>query len=634
MEIVVFCGGRGAQALQEAFSIISNIKVTYIINGYDNGLSTGLCRLAIPGLLGPSDFRKATSSILVNGSESEKLVGSLLETRIEWKELQKIFNRQNTISLISRMSPTLSVKKAFEISEYITSASAVLSEIDSSEHIAIGNLLLSGLYLKHNDFNVSLKNWERVLELNSRFRIINATEGEDVFLGATTESGFTTIEEYVIVEKPGQTPIEKLFLVSREQYLKETRRNEWELSSVDYKTILPKPNSEAIEKIQSADIIIYSTGTRHSSLYPTFLTSGISSSIKENIKASKIYLTNSKRDRDIHEMESELNLIDKLLYVLDGKNKPEKCISKVWSTKNEMNNFEVHEYFDLENKIEASPAAKLLWEEKSVTKVIEDRFTPLSIHNIIYETLDTNKFVTFDFTAQLTSIIIPSVESPETLSKALKQLISSDIRFDFPFEVVVAARMEEKYLKEIAYEFPEIIFLYLMNNGSRYEAINKAMKVSRGAQILIWSADCEYDPQDIFAFVGALKRYPSALIIGSRSHSIFNADSLQVVYKNQKSLYWISRIGGALISFVLSIRISRSLSDPLCGILAMPRVFAETNIPVSGGAEGHVEIIKRAQSNSIGIVELGIGYTPRSRRNGKTTGVLDGIKALHSIVFK
>lgn len=634
MKLVVFCGGRGAQALQEAFSMISNVEVTYIINGYDNGLSTGLCRLAIPGLLGPSDFRKTTSSILLNGTESEKSVGSLLEARIEWKELQKIFNRQDVISLISRFSPTLSVKKAFEISEYIASASAVLSEVNSSEHIAIGNLLLSGLYIKHNDFNVSLKNWERILELNSRFRIINATEGEDVFLGATTKSGFTTIEEYVIVDKPSQTPIEKLFLVSREQYLKETRKNEWELKRVNYINIRPKANIEAIEKIKSADILIYSTGTRHSSLYPTFLTDGLSCSIKENFKASKIYLTNSKRDHDIHKMESELNLIDKLLYVLDGENKPEEIISKVWSTKNEMNNSEVSEYFDLENKIEASPAAKLLWEAKSVTKVIEDRFTPLSIHNIIYETLDSNEHVTIDFKAQLTSIIIPSIESPETLSKALKQLIASDVKFDFPFEVIVAARMEEIDLKTISNEFPEFVFLYLVKGGSRYEAINKAMKVSRGAQVLIWSADCEYDPQDIFAFVSALKRYPSALIIGSRSHSMFNADSLQVVYKNQKYLYWISRIGGALISFVLSIRISRSFSDPLCGILAMPRDFAETNIPESGGAEGHVEIIKKAHGKSIGIVELGIGYTPRNRRNGKTTGVLDGLKALHGIIFK
>ena len=58
MNIVIFSGGTGSIALQNGLKqLVPNCKITNIINAYDDGKSTGICR-KIMKVLGPSDIRK------------------------------------------------------------------------------------------------------------------------------------------------------------------------------------------------------------------------------------------------------------------------------------------------------------------------------------------------------------------------------------------------------------------------------------------------------------------------------------------------------------------------------------------------------------------------------------------------
>ena len=60
MKIALFSGGRGNKNLITALSGLdkTNFDVRIIINGYDDGLSTGELRDYLGNILGPSDFRK------------------------------------------------------------------------------------------------------------------------------------------------------------------------------------------------------------------------------------------------------------------------------------------------------------------------------------------------------------------------------------------------------------------------------------------------------------------------------------------------------------------------------------------------------------------------------------------------
>ena len=48
--------------------------------------------------------------------------------------------------------------------------------------------------------------------------------------------------------------------------------------------------------LEKADIIIYSAGTQHSSLYPTYLSAGLAESIADNKTAMKVFVTNIGAD--------------------------------------------------------------------------------------------------------------------------------------------------------------------------------------------------------------------------------------------------------------------------------------------------------------------------------------------------
>ena len=56
--IALFSGGRGAASIARSLLRTPGVDLSLLINGYDNGLSTGALRRYLPGMLGRSDFRK------------------------------------------------------------------------------------------------------------------------------------------------------------------------------------------------------------------------------------------------------------------------------------------------------------------------------------------------------------------------------------------------------------------------------------------------------------------------------------------------------------------------------------------------------------------------------------------------
>src|SRR3954470_13709116 len=82
VRIALFCGGRGSATIIRALLRHTEVELTLIVNAYDDGLSTGALRNFIPGMLGPSDFRKNLSFLLGNYSSPKYALKSLMEYRL------------------------------------------------------------------------------------------------------------------------------------------------------------------------------------------------------------------------------------------------------------------------------------------------------------------------------------------------------------------------------------------------------------------------------------------------------------------------------------------------------------------------------------------------------------------------
>jgi len=59
MIITILTGGSGSENIQyDFYKINKKLSLNLIINGYDDGKSTGILRNTFKGILGISDFRK------------------------------------------------------------------------------------------------------------------------------------------------------------------------------------------------------------------------------------------------------------------------------------------------------------------------------------------------------------------------------------------------------------------------------------------------------------------------------------------------------------------------------------------------------------------------------------------------
>src|SRR5713101_7978721 len=80
--VSLFCGGRGSSTITRELIRMPNVELNLLINAYDDGLSTGELRGFIPGMLGPSDFRKNLSYLLDLYSDQQYALRNLIELRL------------------------------------------------------------------------------------------------------------------------------------------------------------------------------------------------------------------------------------------------------------------------------------------------------------------------------------------------------------------------------------------------------------------------------------------------------------------------------------------------------------------------------------------------------------------------
>jgi len=163
--VSVFCGGRGGSSLIREFLRRPQVELHALINAYDDGMSTGELRGFIPGMLGPSDFRKNLANFLHWHSNYQYALTRLLEFRMSEVDQEKEVaclkqwarsgadgdetlvseNLRSVMRELDRMSPRVrGYLGAFF--DYQTQQDQAFQFGDCS----IGNLVFAGAYLKNN----------------------------------------------------------------------------------------------------------------------------------------------------------------------------------------------------------------------------------------------------------------------------------------------------------------------------------------------------------------------------------------------------------------------------------------------------------------------------------------------------
>jgi 2-phospho-L-lactate transferase/gluconeogenesis factor (CofD/UPF0052 family) len=306
LNVVIINGGRGAAALIPALLAQQGLYVTSVVNAYDDGKSTGEIRRFF-GMLGPSDIRKVQELLLPENDPEHRAHLHLFQYRYpeinnrdEVLSALRSFAGGATAELVGVRFSNQKINKAVRrfVAEFLDGLEGIekaKGEKFSFSDCSIMNCIYAGAFLTFDrNIEAATRYIDRLFKLKGT---VLPTSIEDKKLVALRENGEMLYCEADIVELRSNARIERIFLLDNS--LDKERFEALDLEEKRY--YLNRHHcfvgvSQGVRlALQQADIIIYSAGTQHSSLYPTYMSSGLTGAIADN-KALKVFVTNIGAD--------------------------------------------------------------------------------------------------------------------------------------------------------------------------------------------------------------------------------------------------------------------------------------------------------------------------------------------------
>ena len=268
MKITVLSGGSGNDAILKGLKYYyPECDLKIIINAYDNGKSTGICRF-VTDTLGVSDIRK-------NHTKMYKIMTPELKQN---KDIFDFYDNRYNFTKGNEKNEVLEKINSYSFTDDKIKQSVLdFFEIEKSKEVeykdfSIANIVYSSMYKKlgyekTNKYFCKLLGIDDCVLLNSF---------DNIYLKANTQKGYIIHDEGELVEWANKN--DKIIDVSFDG---------------EYNGI----NQKAIDRISESDLIIHSTGTFWSSTYSTLKYGDFYKYLNKS-KAKKIWIMNTEEDKD------------------------------------------------------------------------------------------------------------------------------------------------------------------------------------------------------------------------------------------------------------------------------------------------------------------------------------------------
>lgn len=648
LRVAMFSGGRGTGAITEALLKHPDIELTLLVNTYDDGLSTGLLRRFIPGMLGPSDVRKNISRFVAQRHDpGSKALHTLIEFRFpdptQTDEALRVLrefcdlNDGSNHELLSQRN-RLSLAQVRDASRYLK---AFLKYYE--EHIrdfpsfpfgdvSFGNLLFAGCYLEcGEDFNQTVREFSRFAETGQS--VLNITNGENRVLVAIKENGLFLPDEASVVGPQEASKIQEIFLLPT--YLDQSLHPLGPYKTDTIRTLrnlesLPTLNPAAENVLKESDIIIYGPGTQYSSLFPSYLTSGVAETIQANRRAEKIFIGNIARDFDILG-EDATTLVKAFLWYMgrkvEGSFPPQDVVTRFFFQKPEAGIGEETPYVPFDAKAFEQSLEKVTWIDFEGEKGKHSGSRTVSE---ILHVVETELERRLNRATHTVSIIVPALNEERSIRQVLKDLAS------FQFEggvvekeiiVVDGGSTDQTYV--ISSAEPGIRCYQLTERVGRGAALRLGIERAKGDITVFFPSDGEYLVEDLNRIVGPLLREEFPAVFGSRAFRTNDlSNTLKRVYGKKGLLYFISKYGGILLSILTLLLYQRFISDPFTSVKGFQtRVLKKFRFGLRG-VDFDMELLAKLLRSGHMILEVPVSYRARTLEQGKKTTVRDGLACL------
>ncbi len=603
--IVLFCGGRGSATIIRALLRQSEVELTLLVNAYDDGLSTGALRNFIPGMLGPSDFRKNLSYLFGNYSQAQYALKSLMEYRLaggagEIENLARFTSTGNAVTLdepvrgwFTQLPPVTSQRLRTLLARFFALAAGTSFDY---RDCSLGNLVFAGAYLEYGcDFNAAAATVADLV--GTRARLLNVGEQQNRILVGLKHDGTLLASEAEIVGPQSAVPITGLYLLAQQL----TPDDLQALADMDAaakhaflsaRDSVPALSPFASAAIASADIILYGPGTQHSSLLPSYRIAA--DALAASPAAVKALVMNLDSDQDIQKLTAR--------DILDAARRYGARVSHVLM--NDAPDRLPPGNLDLPVLLGpfANPARPAVHNGTAVADAVLGltmrRATPsveifADIHNrsVASDEL-VEEFLETDWTGVAPHLTLNRVAQPDA------SVGISDFAGLFP---------DTAYFRN-----------WLAHGASDY--------------LVLMTGDGAYRFADVRAIIALLEQQQSlGGVFGSRTQSRRQfITSVRAAYGENRLLYWLGKVAAFFLSTLFYLRTGIIVSDPLTGL----RVFrrrAVTGLPDIKG-DAPLALVRQLIAQGVEVAELPVLYRTFSGFTDPKWRMRRGLRNLASLL--
>ena len=621
LSVVVFSGGRGSSVLSRELIANPRIDLTLAINGYDDGMSTGEVRRFLGDALGPSDFRKNASHLAKALRTCGEHVVALLDRR-----LPDGSTRETAIAELETIGGEVGARLSAFVEELRSSG----KPFDFAD-CAIGNLAFAGCYLRRGrNFNAAVDDYCSLLNLPAGL-IENVSDGTNAFLAAIDPDDRLLASEadivdanrrnrikdiFLLASRPTATDIEAMAAMPRDQVAPWLAAHEREIAV----------NPRLVDKIASADLIVYSPGTQHSSLFPSYLTHGLSRAIAGNLRALKLLITNIQSDAELVDATA-VDIVQRAVYYLREKGR------LPISTPFLITHYLFNDPRGGREELPYVPLGRLdALEDPRLVRISNYEDGVTGRHDAAKVLTPFLQAFLAEPAKQRIAVLLHDSGSRSKVTQTLLELVRAGLAHVSTITAVFYGGTE-KIEEEFTTGFPFPV-RYLGPEPQAGKAFKDILVREAFDYAVLFESSGMYNGEDVVTIVAQLASGRLDAVWGSRRLSVRDIDaSLRLRYRHKTGLRVASAIGSHVLSAAYLVLYGRYVSDTLSGVRGVRAAIAAAPDLDLHDKRLNQRLLSRLLRERAEVLETPVRFYAISPDRVRRTTVREGLMSLASIVW-
>jgi glycosyltransferase involved in cell wall biosynthesis len=181
----------------------------------------------------------------------------------------------------------------------------------------------------------------------------------------------------------------------------------------------------------------------------------------------------------------------------------------------------------------------------------------------------------------------------------------------------------------------------LLKQSEKFETLHLETNLGKGGAVIagilkadtpfvgIYDGDLEYDPSVLLEIDKQIDGFDSNQVLFASRYLAEKTSIFKALPGQSLTSSWMNLILKGIYKYLLQL----DLSDPLTGVKVYPRKIFLSQKFKRKGFDGDHEIACYLSRAGFKILEISVGYKPRTREEGKKIRAIDAVYAIRTIIL-